>query len=228
MVTLNVEVQTRNAREQRRFEVSELVIAGWAGRDVAAMEHHIRELEELGIARPRATPLFYRVSASRLATSEVLDVVGGDSSGEVECVLVASEGRLFVGVGSDHTDRKVEAYGVTVSKQICDKPVSSVFWPWDEVADHWDDLTIASFATIDGETVPYQEGSVAGLLHPEELIRKYTGGDTLADGTAMFCGTLPALGGVRPARAFEARLCDPVLSRELKLGYQVRELEIAD
>ena len=39
-------------------------------------------------------------------------------------MLIGWQGRIFVGCGSDHTDRKVEAYSVTVSKQMCDKPIA--------------------------------------------------------------------------------------------------------
>ena len=37
--------------------VSSLVIAGWTGRDPAAMEAHIVELEKLGVKRPASTPI---------------------------------------------------------------------------------------------------------------------------------------------------------------------------
>ncbi|RVU36847.1 DUF2848 domain-containing protein [Hwanghaeella grinnelliae] len=228
METINIDVETLNGTEAKAIEVTDLVIAGWAGRDAEAMEHHIRELEALGIARPRETPIFYRVSASRLATEDAIEVMGDDSSGEVECVLTSHNGKLFVGIGSDHTDRKVETFGVTASKQICEKPVSTVFWPFDEVSDHWDELVITSYATIGGERVLYQNGPVAGLLRPETLIKKYTDGGTLPDGTMMFCGTLPAIGGIRSASDFECRLVDPVLARELELRYHIKSLAIAD
>src|SRR4051812_45561647 len=97
--------------------IEQAVIAGWTGRDPIAVEKHIRELEVLGVKRPATTPIFYRVAAARLTTETVIDVVGGDSGGEVEFVLLAHGGRLWVGAGSDHTDREVEKYGVTVSKQ---------------------------------------------------------------------------------------------------------------
>jgi len=38
--------------EDRRIAITQLVIAGWTGRDKVAMEHHIAELEALGVARP--------------------------------------------------------------------------------------------------------------------------------------------------------------------------------
>ena len=207
------------------IKVEELVIAGWAARDQASVEAHIKELEELGVKRPSRVPLFYRVSADRLTIAERLQVLGGDSSGEIEAVLIADDrGRLWVGVGSDHTDRKVEAYSVAVSKQICPKPVSAELWPFEEVADHWDSLHLRSHVFIDGERQLYQEGSVANLLDPRDLIRRYTGGDVLPARTALFCGTLTAEGGVRPAARFEMKLEDPVLGRSLVHAYELDEL----
>lgn len=89
-------------------EIHTAIVAGWAGRDTEAVERHIAELEELGVPRPSATPLFYRVSAGRVTTdAEIESTAAG--SGEVETVLLRNSGRLWVGVGSDHTDREVEA-----------------------------------------------------------------------------------------------------------------------
>src|SRR3954468_2258849 len=94
-------------------DIKRLVVAGWTGRDQAALEAHIRELEALGIARPKSTPIFYRVAAALLTTADVIEVIGGDSSGEVECIVYALGEGLWLGLGSDHTDRKAEAIGVT-------------------------------------------------------------------------------------------------------------------
>ena len=93
---------------------------------VLARDKHIAELQAIGIARPATTPIYYRVSARRLTLADSIEVCGNDSSGEVEFVLIGWQGRTFVGLGSDHTDRKVESYSVTVSKQMCDKPMASV------------------------------------------------------------------------------------------------------
>jgi hypothetical protein len=206
--------------------LSDMVIAGWAGRDQDAMEHHIKELEALGVARPASTPTFYRVAASRLSQEPSIQDAGPDGSGEVEVFLVSVAGKLYVGIGSDHTDRKVETIGVTISKQVCDKPVSSVLWPYEEVADHWDNLILRSYAFIDGEKVLYQEGTTSGLLAPSDLIERYTGHGKLADGTAMFCGTMPAIGGIRPATRFEGEVIDPVLGRSISFAYDVEVLPV--
>ena len=150
--------------------VHDLVIAGWTGRDSATVEHHIAELQAIGVARPRTVPCFYRVGANLLTTEETIDVTGADGSGEVEFVLVSLPQGLYVGVGSDHTDRKVESYGVTVSKQMCPKPISRELWPFAEMKDHWDALVLRSWITRDHQKGLYQEGVVTRMLAPEDLI----------------------------------------------------------
>ena len=103
------------------FEISnirQLVVAGWTGRNAAAVEAHIRELAELGLPRPSHTPVFYRVAAALLTRRDSIQVVGTDTSGEVEFVLVR-DGGWYVGLGSDHTDRALEITSVALSKQVC-------------------------------------------------------------------------------------------------------------
>jgi biotin operon repressor len=39
-------------------KISELVIAGWTGRDETALKKHIKELEEIGVKPPKTTPIF--------------------------------------------------------------------------------------------------------------------------------------------------------------------------
>ncbi|MGU3495655.1 DUF2848 domain-containing protein [Xanthobacteraceae bacterium A53D] len=202
------------------------VIAGWTGRDKVALEKHIVELEELGVARPASTPIYYRCSASRFTTATAIENTGPDSSGEVEFMIVNAGGKRYLGVGSDHTDRKVETYGITVSKQMCDKPIAPELWMLDDVLPHWDSLIIRSFAVIDGERVLYQEGSVNAMLPPEEIVAGFQG-ENLAGGSVMFCGTLAAKGGIRPADRFEFELEDPVLKRTIRHGYDVSVLPVA-
>jgi hypothetical protein len=206
--------------------IDQAVIAGWTGRDPVARDKHIAELEAIGIARPASTPIYYRVAARRLTTSDSIEVSGTESSGEVEFVLIGWQGRVFVGAGSDHTDRKVEAYSVTVSKQMCDKPIASVLWELEDVIDHWDQMILRSFAVIDGARVLYQEGTLDGMLPVAELIRGGFGGKSLPDGCAMFGGTFAAKGGIRSASRFEFELEDPVLKRVIQHGYDVVTLPV--
>jgi hypothetical protein len=203
--------------------IENAVIAGWTGRDAAALEKHIKELEVLGVKRPATTPIFYRVAAARLTTAPSIEVLGTQSSGEGEFVLLQTAGALWVGTGSDHTDREVEAYGVSASKQMCEKPIAAMFWRFEDVAAHWDRLTLRSHAIIGGRRVLYQEGSVAAMRHPEDLLARYSKAG-LAEGTLMFCGTLAVHGGVRPAARFEFELEDPVRGLKIQHGYDVVSL----
>ena len=204
--------------------IENLVVAGWTGRNTAALEAHIKELEALGVKRPKSVPIFYRNAVSLLTTADAIQVVGDKSSGEVEFVLYALDDGLWLGVGSDHTDRKAETINVTLSKQMCAKPVGPQLWRYDEVKPHWDKLTLRSFVPDGGKRRLYQEGPVTNMRSPEELIRLYTGGDTLAPGTAMFCGTFAVHGGISSSGTFDMELDDPVLGRKLTHGYRIVSL----
>ncbi len=226
MFDLTFTVDAQDTTTPLTLAIDQAVIAGWTGRDPVARDRHIAELEAIGIARPASTPIYYRVAARRLTTADSIEVSGSDSSGEVEFVLIGWQGRIFVGAGSDHTDRKVEAYGVTVSKQMCDKPIAPVLWELEDVIGHWDRMILRSFAWIDGSRVLYQEGTLDGMLPVDELIRRGFGGAALPDGCAMFGGTFAARGGIRAASRFEFELEDPVLKRLIRHAYDVIELPV--
>jgi len=196
----------------------QLIIAGWTGRDEAALRKHIRELEELGVKPPKTTPIFYRVSADLLTQASAIQVSGPDTSGEVEFVLLAKPDGLWVTVGSDHTDRKAETIGVSLSKQLCAKPSAKDAWRYDEVKDHWERLILRSWA--DGEL--YQEGPVTAMRAPEDLLSRYP----LKPGWVMFCGTLAAKGGIRCANVFRMELEDPVRKRKLAHEYRITVLPV--
>lgn len=210
------------------LDIQRLIIAGWTGRDLEAVQHHIEELQAIGVKPPASVPTFYPLAASLLTTAEVIEVPRDDSSGEIEVVLLQGNDGLYVGVGSDHTDRKVEAYDVTVSKQMCDKPVGTQVWRFDDVADHWDSLEMRCWRVRDGERALYQEGKVMRLLDPRELIQRLTGEASLPPGTAMFCGTQAVIGELGHGEAFEVELHDPVRNRTLRHAYRVQTLAVAE
>ena len=201
-----------------------LIVAGWTGRDEAALRHHIEELAAIGVPRPSSVPVFYRNSVLNLTQAPVLEVLGPDTSGEAEPVIVSLGDRLCLTVGSDHTDRKAETQGIALSKQLCAKPLGRELWVLDEVAGHWDQLKLRSFATIDGQRVLYQDGTLAGMRTPADLIARY--GSAFKPDTVMYCGTLAAIGGIRPASRFEMEIEDPVLGRTLKHGYDINALPV--
>jgi hypothetical protein len=227
MYDLTFTIDAQDTTTPLTLAIDQAVVAGWTGRDPVARDKHIAELEAIGIARPATTPIYYRVSARRLTTEDIIEVSGDDSSGEVEFVLIGWQGRIFVGLGSDHTDRKVETYSVTVSKQMCDKPIAPVLWELEEVIDHWDRMILRAHAWIKGKRELYQEGTLDAMLPVSELIARGFDGGKFPDGCAMFGGTFAAKGGIRPADRFEYELEDPVLKRTIRHGYDVITMPVS-
>src|SRR6185437_3896634 len=163
-----------------------LIVAGWTGRDTAALEHHIGELAALGVPRPSTVPVFYRTSVNGLTQTDRLEVLGPDTSGEVEPVLFGLDDGLWLGVGSDHTDRKAETMGIALSKQLCGKVVGTTLWRLDEVIGHWDRLFLRASATIDGAHVKYQEGPLSAMRNPFDLMSRAGGAEKFLPGMIMF------------------------------------------
>jgi hypothetical protein len=195
------------------IEPKQLVIAGWTGRDRAAIDYHIEELAAIGVPRPSSVPLYYRVAAALLTQAAQIDVLGPGSSGEVEPVLVRARGRWWLTVGSDHTDRDAERAGVALSKQLCAKPVASSAWDWQSVAARADTIGLRSEIFEHGRWVRYQDGTLASIRPLEQLIAGLPADAPVADGLVLFCGTLGALPdtsgrAVRPAARIRLHLID--------------------
>jgi hypothetical protein len=213
-----------------RIDIKAGVIAGWTGRNADAVAHHIAELAEIGVPAPSTVPLYYRVSDLMFTTDNQIQCLDDTASGEAEPTLVDDGERLYLGLGSDHTDRKLEAYSVAHSKQICPKPIAPVLWDFDEVSGHLDDIRIRSFIREGGDWVPYQDGTLAAIRPLAELIAANPltqNGNRLAAGTAMMCGTFAVLsGGVRPAKEFRMEMIDDRLGRRIEHAYHMITLPV--
>lgn len=226
-INIDAKFTSQSGEQHQQIEITRAIVGGWTGRDKDALQHHIDELAKIGVKAPDKTPMFYRVGVSRLTTADAIEVIGDGSSGEVEYVLIRFEDRIWVGMASDHTDRVYEHMGITVAKQLCDKPVATEFWPLDELENHWDQIKIRSFIQEGGEEVLYQDGNVAGLLSPQELLTHLRGeNDNLRDGDLLFGGTCGAIGDVRYSTTFRMELIDPVLNREIHHAYEVIPIPI--
>jgi hypothetical protein len=171
-----------------------LIIAGYTGRDAAAVAEHIAELAAIGVPPPASVPAFYELDPGLLTTDPVVEVSGANTSGEVEPVLIRHENRYFLGVGSDHTDRDRERHDIAASKAACPKPVGEQVIPLPaDLADvGWDTLTVES--AVDGTA--YQRGTLDTLRTPTDLLTRLT--ETLGaihGDFVIFAGTLPLLNG---------------------------------
>lgn len=210
---------------QRTLLVKRVLCAGYAGRDQESVRHHIEELKKLGVPAPSETPTLYVVTPSQVVTSEVIEVQGGQTSGEVEYVLYIDEEEWFVTVGSDHTDRELERHDVAKSKQICPKVIAGRFWRFRDLADHWDRLLIKSRVSVAASKVQYQSGLLSELIRPEQLVEHITRKlGQVRQGDLLFSGTIPTPTGLIVSDFFEMELFDPVLNRTIAHQYRVERI----
>src|SRR6185295_17387778 len=224
MTMLAFERVSAEINDEVLFDPRHLILAGWSGRDEASVRGHMAELAEHGVPPPSTFPLFYRVSASLVSQADRLEVLGPHTSGEVEYVIVAMDDGLWVTVGSDQTDRKAEAHGVALSKQLAGKVLGRTLWRLDALRGRWDRLVLSAHVVVGGERVLYQEGALALMRTPDDLIQRY--GTALTPGTVMMSGTLNAIGGIRPASRFEMKLDDPSTGRSIAHGYDIADLPV--
>jgi hypothetical protein len=166
------------------------IVAGYTGRDEAAVQHHIDELASIGIAPPPAVPMFYGVPPHLFSTTGSFSRAGGSlTSGEIEPLYVRHRGRFYLGIGSDHTDRDLERTDIGDSKRACPKPIGARVIAVDDLeALSLDDSTATSW--VDGSL--YQRGSLAGIRTPAnvvELLLERT--DVAHDDFVCLGGTLP-------------------------------------
>src|SRR2546430_10159343 len=109
----------KDRTDQVTIKPEALIVAGWTGRDEAALQHHIEELAAIGVPRPSTVPVFYRNAVTNVMQTAKLEVPEPDTSGEVEPVIVRLNDGMWIGVGSDDTDRKTGSIGIAMSSHLC-------------------------------------------------------------------------------------------------------------
>lgn len=225
---VNLTLESDGPAENLSFEFERMFNAGYTGRNQKEVRKHIQELAAKGIPGPAVTPTLYPVVCQSLIAGGEVDVYGSETSGEAEYVLlVQDESKIFVALGSDHTDRMLEKTDIPRAKQICPNLISTTAWRLDDLKDHWDELVLRSSVVRGGQDVPYQEGPLAQLLAPDQLLEFVR--DTARcplSGTIIFSGTLSLkTGDFTYGEGFRAELVDRRLGRTLKLAYNIRSLE---
>src|SRR5437899_4671260 len=146
------------------FEVAQVLLAGYTGRDRSTVVAHIQELAALGVAPPERVPAIFVVAPELLSTESRIEVRTDHTSGEAEFYLVSSGDALLVGVGSDHTDRQHEAINVAESKTMCAKVLSTTVWRYPDLHDHWDQIRLRAWVTHADSRRLYQEGPLEAFM----------------------------------------------------------------
>lgn len=213
---------TAQGDKELEFAVRKVFCAGYAGRNQEKVKEHIDELAKIGVPAPLRTPTVYPVSPCLFTNSPTIYVQRGKTSGEVEFVLFLQGDKILVSVGSDQTDRDLETSDIEKSKQMCEKPVASVVWNYEEVKEHWDSLILRSWITDEKGKRLYQEGAVTALLPVPDLIAVIKRETTASlDGAVIYSGTVPIAEGFVYAKQWDLELEDPVLGRKITHSYEV-------
>ncbi|WP_458686351.1 DUF2848 family protein [Nocardia tengchongensis] len=206
MTTGITQLQLRTSSGDRlAFTPTDVIVAGYTGRDSAAVAHHVDELAAIGVPRPDTIPAFYDIAADRVSTDATIEVDGPSTSGEVEPVLIYADQRYYLTVGSDHTDRVLETQSIRLSKAACPKPIAGtvIDLGTDPAIVGWDDITVCSW--VNGAL--YQRGTLAAMLPVSELLAKWGGPGDDDSALVLFGGTIPLLDGTfRYGRHWEMSL----------------------
>jgi len=228
MNVLHLTLREKDKAKPLDFSVKRMINAGYSGRDQKAVREHIEELKKEGIPVPEEIPTLYPVASYLITTRNVLEVVDESTSGEAEFVLLLQGGKIYVAVGSDHTDRNLEASSIIKAKQICPNVVSSVVWPYEELKGAWDDLDLRSWVEKDGQRISYQETKLSSIMSVEDILSfvrsKVADGDL--EGMVIYSGTVPSLSGeIIYGEGFEVELHNPKTGDSLWCKYKVRLLD---
>ncbi|WP_341302167.1 DUF2848 family protein [Lysinibacillus sp. FSL H8-0500] len=206
-----------------------LLIAGYTGKDQASVKKHIDELREIGVPAPPQVPMIYDISTNLLTTSQSISVVQESSSGEAEVIIMSVDGKWYVGLGSDHTDRELEKVSIQKSKQVCSKPISAQFWPLDDIESRWDNIEMRSWMIVDGDKKEYQAGTLGEFLQPKDLLKIIEERGYYSEDMVVFCGTLPIITGeFIYGDGFSAELYDRLTDSKIQLNYKVHILTDAE
>jgi hypothetical protein len=197
------------------------IVAGFTSRDRVSVERHAAELRAHGVWTPGSVPAFYPVPPSLLIQDEVIATVHPRTSGEAEVALIVDHADVYVAAASDHTDREAEQLDIGLAKVACPKVIGRTAWPLELVRDHWDDLIVRSW--VDDDPAPYQVGSLAELLAPDDLLERIPW-STAPSTFVVLCGTIATTTGLRSHSRFRMEVYDGHRGASLSLRYSTAVL----
>ncbi|WP_439495631.1 DUF2848 family protein [Bosea sp. (in: a-proteobacteria)] len=196
---------------------------GSATRKAETALAHQEEVKQIGIAIAFdiPAPRIYPLGAEIVTTASSITVQGEETSGEVEIVIVVTDD-IYVGVGSDHTDRALERTSIVWSKQACANVLAPRLWRWSDVKDRWDGFSMRSW--VDGRL--YQECLTEAFLSPEAMLAvlKERVIDLPERDFCVFGGTIVALDKtIGFGRRWEIEMAQPG-GEAIRHGYDVVNL----
>ena len=224
MMRVELTIDDGKSSALRRFDVARMYNLGSATRKAETAVAHQEEVAKEGIriALDIPAPRIYPIATHALTTGTEAEAQSSHSSGEVEIVLLLAD-QLYVGVGSDHTDRALEKTSIPWSKQVTPNVLAPVMWPFEAMRARWDDCVMRSW--VDGRK--YQDVPVAAFLHPDDVLRIFrerVPGAPRRD-VLIFCGTIVSLDkALGFGKRWEIEMEDAGAGRRIRHGYDVVNL----
>lgn len=219
---MNFIVQKIKNIEFLQSSFNNLYVIGYAGRDEEKTLKHIEELQrDLNVKPPKQIPTIFECSRRILTRDKNLDVFGNQNSGEAEYVIVLFKKKIYIGLGSDHTDRELESYNVAKSKEIMPKVMSKVLWDYDEIKGHFDDIELLSYQKKGKKEFLYQKGTLKDILPPERILKELKQRVGGVENSIIFSGTVALLDKFYFGNFFKAKMVDKKLNRTIELKYKI-------
>lgn len=219
---LEVTIDGADGAETRVLDVARVYNLGFTIRDRDKMQRHLDEVVGVHVPWPERPPVIFPISAWATITSDDVPVQYGRTSGEIEIVTVVDGDELLIGVGSDHTDRELEATDIPWGKQVAPNILAPTLWRWRDVADHWDQVQLESY--VDGTL--YQKALVSEFWTPEEMVTSVKGRIKEVPGARVFySGTVVSENEQLDfGKEWSLRMIDPVAGKTIRHDYTVTVL----
>ena len=171
---------------------------GYAGRNIEKTMEHIKELErELGVPAPKKIPTIFQCGNYVLTQGKKLAFVGEKTCGEVEYVIVIKDKTIYIGLGSDPQTGSLRQPVFQKRNRFVRSRFAIPFGEYEDVKDHWDEIELHSWQTLDGTEVLYQGGTLADILPVETILKELDERVGGIDNCVIFSGTVPVKDGFR-------------------------------
>ncbi|MDY0393737.1 DUF2848 family protein [Virgibacillus halophilus] len=216
--------------EEAKLKINKAYCIGYSGRDKEKTWMHIKELTEIGVPEPNEVPSLYPVGVRTVTQFESIEVIGDQTSGEAEIVLIFGDSlrEAYITVGSDHTDRSLETVDINKSKQVCDKPFAAKAWKIDSILQYWDQLVLSSEMMVNGQWCKYQENTISSIISLEEIKDFLEKKQVALTNSIVFSGTVPLLDGFKYGERFRAALFDPITNDTISIEYEVTDIAVKE
>jgi hypothetical protein len=213
--------------EEMNFDVQKLLLAGYTFRDQEQIRKHLEEEAREGFTASLEFPRLGPKLRDRITTSDRIEVLPNiKTSGEAEFVLLVQGDDIYIGIGSDHSDRDTEKYDMFISKQMCPCVISKKVWRYVDIKDHWDDIIKRAWVDNKGQRQLYQDVKLEKFMKPEDILDKVkerVEGDL--SGTVIYAGTEAAIGGgIIYTSYFEAELDDKKTGKVISCSYYIEPI----